>query len=60
VLRIGEQRLLVGGQRLGELRRTLMGEAAGEMPSFSLAPFNSSAPSGSPWALEVPAFFGAP
>ena len=31
-----------------------------EMPSFSLAPFNSSAPSASPWALAVPALCGAP
>jgi hypothetical protein len=29
-------------------------------PSFALAAASSSAPSGSPCALEVPAFFGAP
>ncbi len=30
------------------------------MPRFVLAAASSSAPSGSPWALEVPAFLGAP
>ena len=30
------------------------------MPSFSLAPFSSSAPSASPCALAVPALVGAP
>ncbi len=34
--------------------------ASCEMPSLSLAAFNSSAPSASPCAFAVPALFGAP
>ncbi len=31
-------------------------KGSSEMPSFSLAPFSSSAPSASPWAFAVPAW----
>ena len=57
-LRAATPRLPASRQAFSTSSGTENGSSA--MPSFCLAPFSSSAPSASPWALAVPALVGAP